>query len=102
MPCEIQHSGLRRDSGGREAFGWASALVEVRIKREIHRPAPAAIRVEGGKRVRRLGTMAVNNIVDGFAPDKAPDGPSSQVVFGLSEVMRSIRLKVEKVAGREG
>ena len=43
--------------------------------------------------------MAVNNIVDGFVPDKAPDGPSSHVVFGLSEVMRSIRLKVEKVAG---
>ena len=43
--------------------------------------------------------MAVNNIVDGFVPDKAPDGPSSHVVFGQSEVMRSVRQKVEKVAG---
>ena len=44
--------------------------------------------------------MAVNNIVDGFVPDKAPDGPSTHVVFGQSEVMRTIRQKVEKVSGR--
>ena len=43
--------------------------------------------------------MAVNNIVDGFVPDKAPEGPSTHVVFGQSEAMRSVRQKVEKVAG---
>ncbi len=43
--------------------------------------------------------MAVNNIVDGFAPDKAPGGPSPHVVFGQSEIMRAVRQKVEKVAG---
>ena len=43
--------------------------------------------------------MAVNNIVEGFAPDKAPGGPSPHVVFGQSEIMRAVRQKVEKVAG---
>ena len=43
--------------------------------------------------------MAVNNIVDGFVPDKASGGPSPQVVFGQSEIMRAVRQKVEKVAG---
>jgi two-component system, NtrC family, response regulator AtoC len=46
-----------------------------------------------------LGTMAANNIVGGFVPDKASGGPSPHVVFGQSEIMRSVRQKIEKVAG---
>ena len=90
---------LGGEFGGGGAFGVGSAIVEVQKIGELGESCPRGDRVGGGTRLRRLGTMAVNNIVDGFVPDKAPDGPSSHVVFGLSEVMRSIRLKVEKVAG---
>ena len=43
--------------------------------------------------------MAVDSIVDGFASNKGQDAPPGSVVFGSSEAMRPIRLKVEKVAG---
>jgi two-component system, NtrC family, response regulator AtoC len=42
--------------------------------------------------------MAVDSIVDGFASSKGQDAPPGSVVFGSSEAMRPIRLKVEKVA----
>jgi two-component system response regulator AtoC len=42
--------------------------------------------------------MAADSIVDGFASSKGQDAPPGSVVFGSSEAMRPIRLKVEKVA----
>jgi len=43
--------------------------------------------------------MAVNGIVDGFQSGRSQDVPPGDVVFGVSDAMRPVRQKVEKVAG---